>query len=126
MSFGSMGKGEGEFHFPRSVAVTSQGHFVVADTDNNRVQVFDASGAFLRCLAQGRVQTPVSVCLWGLHNQIMVACWSSNSVCVLDFHSGEIMCCFRVLGVNCVAVTADGGLVVSSSHKVQMLSVTCE
>jgi hypothetical protein len=38
-----MGSKEGEFNFPRGVAVSSTGNIIVADSGNNRVQVFGTS-----------------------------------------------------------------------------------
>lgn len=45
---GAAGKGPGQFSFPRAVAVDGQGRIYVADSGNNRVQVFNADGSFLR------------------------------------------------------------------------------
>ncbi len=46
--FGEFGSGEGEFANLRGVEVdNSNGHIIVADRDNSRIQVFDSTGAFL-------------------------------------------------------------------------------
>ena len=45
---GLPGKGPGQFSFPRAVAVDGSGRIYVADSGNNRVQVFNADGSFLR------------------------------------------------------------------------------
>jgi hypothetical protein len=42
-AFGSQGSGNGQFSFPNGIAVGSGGNIYVADTDNNRVQVFSQS-----------------------------------------------------------------------------------
>jgi DNA-binding beta-propeller fold protein YncE len=39
-AFGSQGMGNGEFSMPQGIAVGSGGNIYVADTANNRVQVF--------------------------------------------------------------------------------------
>lgn len=44
-AFGTSGSGDGQFSFPRAVAVDDS-KIYVADTGNNRVQVFDSSGSF--------------------------------------------------------------------------------
>ena len=44
---GSPGSGDGQFSNPRGVAVDGAGNVYVADTSNNRVQKFDAGGAYL-------------------------------------------------------------------------------
>jgi len=38
--FGSSGKGDGQFYSPHGLAVDQQGHYVVADTYNHRIQIF--------------------------------------------------------------------------------------
>ena len=44
-SFGKQGSGDGEFKFPVSVCITSDGRFVVvADFNNSRIQVFTMDG----------------------------------------------------------------------------------
>ncbi len=43
-----MGTDAGLFNHPRGVAVGPEGNVYVVDSDNHRVQVFDASGTFLR------------------------------------------------------------------------------
>ena len=45
---GVSGTGPGQFTYPRAVAVDSEGRIYVADSGNNRVQVFNSDGTFLR------------------------------------------------------------------------------
>ncbi len=45
--WGSQGSGDGEFQGPQAVAVDSAGNVYVLDTGNNRVEKFDAAGAFM-------------------------------------------------------------------------------
>jgi DNA-binding beta-propeller fold protein YncE len=40
--FGGLGWGEGWFQYPRDIAVDSSGRILIADTFNNRIQVFQA------------------------------------------------------------------------------------
>ena len=47
------GSGPGELRQPADVAVDGNGDIYVADSGNSRVQVFDASGTFLRQFGQG-------------------------------------------------------------------------
>ena len=47
-SWGGPGTGPGEFHFPHAIGVDSRGTVYVSDRENNRVQVFDAEGHYLR------------------------------------------------------------------------------
>jgi hypothetical protein len=49
LTFGSQGSGAGQMERPERVAVdASNGHLYVADRGNNRIDVFDSTGAFLR------------------------------------------------------------------------------
>jgi uncharacterized protein (TIGR03663 family) len=45
---GVPGNAPGQFNFPRAVAVDADGKIYVADSGNNRVQVFNTDGSFLR------------------------------------------------------------------------------
>ena len=47
-AWGRHGAGESEFNIVHSVAVDSQGTVYVSDRENNRIQIFDADGKFLR------------------------------------------------------------------------------
>src|SRR5882757_7240253 len=46
--WGSHGSGQGQFVYPRGVAVDANGHVYVVDTYNDRIEKFSADGAFLR------------------------------------------------------------------------------
>ena len=48
LCFGEDGSGDGMFRYSRGVAVTDKDEIVVADEVNNRIQVFDSNGTFLR------------------------------------------------------------------------------
>ena len=48
VDWGKKGTGPGEFDLPHSVAVDAQGRVYVADRNNARIQIFDASGKFLK------------------------------------------------------------------------------
>jgi DNA-binding beta-propeller fold protein YncE len=45
---GGPGTGPGQFHFAHTVAVDSRGRIYVGDRENNRIQIFDPAGRFLR------------------------------------------------------------------------------
>jgi DNA-binding beta-propeller fold protein YncE len=46
-SWGTPGKGKGEFDLPHSIVVDDQGRVLVGDRENNRIQVFDGDGRLL-------------------------------------------------------------------------------
>ena len=50
LAWGSKGAGDGQFNLPHAVQVDSRGRVYVGDRENNRIQVFDAGGKFLRKL----------------------------------------------------------------------------
>jgi len=51
-TFGSEGTEEGQFKFPRGVAVDEGGFIFVADSGNNRIQIFNPDGTFLRAFGR--------------------------------------------------------------------------
>ncbi len=48
LAWGKRGTGPGELNIPHSIAVDSKGLVYVSDRENNRIQIFDADGKFLR------------------------------------------------------------------------------
>jgi len=48
LTWGKRGTAPGDFHLPHSVAVDSKGRVYVSDRENNRIQIFDANGKFLK------------------------------------------------------------------------------
>ena len=48
--WGKKGSGEGEFNTPHAIDLDSNGNVYVADRENNRIQVFDRDGIFIRIL----------------------------------------------------------------------------
>ena len=53
-SWGGNGKGPGEFDLPHSLVFDAQGLLYIADRKNERIQVFDADGNYIRELAASR------------------------------------------------------------------------
>ena len=47
LTFGAVGRGPGAFMTPHALILDGQGRILVADRENNRVQLFDRSGAWL-------------------------------------------------------------------------------
>ncbi|MDP9169756.1 MAG: peptidyl-alpha-hydroxyglycine alpha-amidating lyase family protein [Acidobacteriota bacterium] len=48
LAWGTPGSGPSQFHIPHSVAVDSKDTVYVSDRENNRIQIFDSNGKFLR------------------------------------------------------------------------------
>ena len=45
--FGQQGGGDGEFNYPRCMAVSKSKHLLVCDGGNDRIQVFELNGRFV-------------------------------------------------------------------------------
>lgn len=48
LSWGEKGKGDGEFDLPHAIRIDSKGLVYVGDRENDRIQVFDQDGKYLR------------------------------------------------------------------------------
>ena len=57
-SIGSYGSGRGEFKLPFDVKFDTAGNMYVAEWGNERVQVIDSSGRFIREFGQGKLSRP--------------------------------------------------------------------
>jgi len=47
-SWGTPGKGPGQFHLPHSIALDDAGNLLIADRSNRRIQIFTPDGEYLR------------------------------------------------------------------------------
>jgi DNA-binding beta-propeller fold protein YncE len=80
--WGSQGTGDGQFDYPRGIAVDSSGNVYVADTGNYRIQKFDSSGNFItKWVSDGDEQ---------FSYPIDVDVDSSDNVYILGFGNGDI------------------------------------
>ncbi|XP_035686686.1 tripartite motif-containing protein 2-like [Branchiostoma floridae] len=85
--FGQFGRADGEFHRPAGVIVSNLGEIYVADTGNQRIQVFDSSGVFLR-LFTTRINGYTKSCPTGIAivgNMFLVTDPVNNAVNMFDF-----------------------------------------
>ena len=48
MTWGRPGRGPGDFQVPHSIQIDSKGQVYVSDRENNRIQIFDENGKFLK------------------------------------------------------------------------------
>ena len=110
--WGSAGSGPGQFRVPHSITLDARGRVYVADRENARVQVFDASGAHLdtwvsKAQAQAQARTrPLSNAVWSRHV-------SSIS------YSKQLDVLAVVEGGDVVLRTTSGCVVLSSAAKMQ-------
>lgn len=78
-TWGGEGKGPGEFNQPHAVLVDTQGLVYIADRSNQRLQVFDGEGKFLR--EKSHPGTPCGLAL----------CSDSKHIMMAHGHAGRIM-----------------------------------
>ncbi len=79
ISFGEEGRGEGAFYYPTDVQITED-NIWVADAYNNRVQVFDKKGNFIRILGADQKMNAAT----GIYV-------SEASVFVTDFENNRVL-----------------------------------
>lgn len=61
--WGKPGVGQGEFNTPHAVVVDKRGQVYVADRENDRIQVFDPQGRFLRQIKSREIGRPYGLAL---------------------------------------------------------------
>ena len=87
-SFGQHGYGQVQFQYPRGVALTKDGHYVVVDHINSRLQVLTAEGTFIGTVGSLGSQPLQFNCPVGVavdHNgKIFVAEYGNHRVQVLN------------------------------------------
>ena len=124
-SFGSKGSDAGQFNLPKGISVDTTGHVLVADHDNKRIQVFDASGGYLSSITHTtpgqRLKGPVSVAV-GPDDWVYVVEKGCHRVSVFD-ENGEYIKSFGKEGDKdgefndpyAIAVSDDGCVYVSDT-----------
>src|SRR6185369_6898222 len=84
-TWGHTGSGPGEFNKIRGLVTDAAGNFYVADSGNNRIQVFDSSMTFKSEIKN--IGTPQAICITGGPTQFL---FSSNSNDSESMENGEI------------------------------------
>jgi DNA-binding beta-propeller fold protein YncE len=73
-TWGKRGTEPGDFHTPHSIATDAKGNVYVGDRENNRIQVFNGEGEFLKQWTN--VGAPWAICITPGPNQVL---YSSDS-----------------------------------------------
>ena len=74
LSFGSYGKGQGQFIRPCDIAINdTTGNIAVADSGNNRVQLFNSEGEYVKAISAKELIAPTSVAFTRSSDLIVIA-----------------------------------------------------
>ena len=90
-TWGGEGSAPGQFRVPHSIVMTDDGLLFVADRSNQRIQVFDRDGNFVR--ESPHPGTPCGLCLCRDQRHIMLAHGHAGKIMKLDLYG-------KVLGVT--------------------------
>ena len=112
-TFGSRGRGKGEFEWPSSLAVSPDGHHLyVSDCGNHRVQVFTLEGQYARDFGTGQLKRPRGLTVMS-DGSVMVADRYNNCIAVFD-KKGELVHSIAVEDPTGLAIDSRGDLLVAS------------
>ena len=85
---GTRGTGNGQFHYPSNLAVSTNGDVYVADCYNNRIQILDSSLHYLRTLTEQPIPHPHDIKL--TTDSVYVLC--DDSPCIRVFsYTGDML-----------------------------------
>ena len=88
LSFGKQGSDVGMFQYPAGVAVSNRDEIAIADQVNDRVQIFDSNGDFIRSFGrygsnQGEFQNPIGIA-FDKDGKIFVADYNNHRVQIFN------------------------------------------
>jgi sugar lactone lactonase YvrE len=81
-TWGGEGKAPGQFNVPHSIVIDGAGLLHIADRSNQRIQVFDADGNYVR--ESKHPGTPCGLCMCGDRRHIMMAHGHAGRIMKLD------------------------------------------
>jgi sugar lactone lactonase YvrE len=87
-TWGGEGASPGQFKQPHSIVTDTKGHLHVADRSNQRIQVFDADGTFVR--ETKHPGTPCGLCLMRDGKHLMLAHGHAGKIIKLDLN-GKVL-----------------------------------
>jgi len=87
-TWGGEGKGPGQFNVPHSIVAGANGHLYIADRSNQRIQVFDGDGTFLR--ESRHPGTPCGLCMCRDQKHLMMAHGHAGKIMKLDLQGNVL------------------------------------
>jgi DNA-binding beta-propeller fold protein YncE len=87
-TWGGQGTGAGQFNVPHSIVTDAKGLLYVADRSNQRIQVFDADGTWLR--ESKHPGTPCGLCLCRDRRHLMMAHGHTGKIMRLDLNGNVL------------------------------------
>ena len=91
---GENGDAPGELAYPYGVAIHEEAHQIfVANTDNNRVEIFSETGEFFHQLGVGQLSEPWGIAIHG--DSVYVSCQGDGTVSKFSLTE---LCCVRKIG----------------------------
>ena len=87
-TWGGEGKGPGQFNVPHSIIADAKGLLYIADRSNQRIQVFDGEGNFVR--ETKHPGTPCGLCLMRDRRHIMMSHGHTGKIIKLDLQGNVL------------------------------------
>lgn len=87
-TWGGEGKGPGQFNVPHSIVTNNQGLVFVADRSNERIQVFDLDGNYVR--ESQYPGTPCGLCMCCDHRHMFMAHGHAGRIMKLDINGNVL------------------------------------
>ncbi len=119
----------GEFDSPRSITITSGGDILVADTGNNRIQVFNPDYSYKSKFGStgsgnGQLNSPRAITVAASSGDILVSDYLNKRIHIFDssyaykakFDNKPILF-LPASGASAIAVGADGDILASTDYK---------
>ena len=117
-SFGSRGRGAGQFACPAGLAISPDGYLYVTNRDSQSLHVFTANGRFVKSIVSEALRNPIGIDITE-HGQILVANCVDGSVAVFD-KDGKHLYSFHADNAHGVAVSPTGYLLVTERSAKQV------
>lgn len=112
--FGAAGSDPGQFNTPMQVAIDSNGDILVADFDNDRIQICDFSG---NCTVLGSGNPPDIFYAAGVAED------DQGRIVISDFWNDRIHICERNVNGNCAIVFGSRGSGPNQFHQPRTLAI---